>query len=269
LPTAIPVVSIPEIKMESFTSVWNQLPAAIAMVQPKPFEYFGLNYGFALYKTKLIGHKSGNLKITQLHDFATVFPDGVFVGTIDRRKGENSIKLSATESEFPEPEILVEGMGRINFAQELIDRKGITERVSLNGMTLMNREVFPLPRNSADIKNLTPSTAQQKQVMFFKGSFTMNELADTYLDLSGYKKGMVWVNGHNLGRYWEIDPQHSLYCPATFLQKGENEIVVFDLLQLEAASIIGNRKTHLGCKHHFLIETKHLHSPNFYRRLIT
>ncbi len=242
LPAAIPVVSIPEIKMEAFTSVWNQLPAAIAMVQPKPFEYFGLNYGFALYKTKLIGHKSGNLKITQLHDFATVFLDGVFVGTIDRRKGENSIKLPETKSEYPVLEILVEGMGRINFAQELIDRKGITERVSLNGMTLMNWEVYPLPMNSADIKNLTPSTAQQKQGMFFKGSFTMNELADTYLDMTGYKKGMVWVNGHNLGRYWEIGPQHSLYCPATFLQKGENEIMVFDLLQLEPVPLKGSDK---------------------------
>lgn len=242
LPAAIPVVSIPEIKMEAFTSVWNQLPAAIDMVQPKPFEYFGLNYGFALYKTKLIGHKSGNLKITQLHDFATVFLDGVLVGTIDRRKGENSIKLPATESEYPVLEILVEGMGRINFAQELIDRKGITERVSLNGMTLMNWEVYPLPMNSADIKNLTPSTAQQKQGMFFKGSFVMNELADTYLDMTGYKKGMVWVNGHNLGRYWEIGPQHSLYCPATFLQKGENEIMVFDLLQLEPVPLKGSDK---------------------------
>jgi beta-galactosidase GanA len=66
-----------------------------------------------------------------------------------------------------------------------------------------------------------------------------DQLADTYIDMSNYKKGVVWVNGHNLGRYWEIGPQYRLYCPAPWLNKGMNEIIVFDLHQLEAMPIKG------------------------------
>ncbi len=67
----------------------------------------------------------------------------------------------------------------------------------------------------------------------------VNEPADTYFDLSGYQKGVIWVNGHNLGRYWSIGPQQRLYCPAPWLKKGENNIVVFELLQREAKTITG------------------------------
>jgi beta-galactosidase GanA len=59
------------------------------------------------------------------------------------------------------------------------------------------------------------------------------------MDMSNYKKGYVWVNGHNLGRYWEIGPQKRLYCPAGWLKKGQNEVIVLDLFQLEPASLIG------------------------------
>ena len=74
---------------------------------------------------------------------------------------------------------------------------------------------------------------------FFKGTFSLNAVADTYFDLSHYKKGVVYVNGHNLGRYWEIGPQKRLYCPATWLKKGPNDIVVFDLHQLTPSPVHG------------------------------
>ena len=66
-------------------------------------------------------------------------------------------------------------------------------------------------------------------------------MADTFLDMTNYKKGIVWVNGHNLGRYWEIGPQKRLYCPAPWLKSGTNEIVIFDLLQNEARPVGGAR----------------------------
>lgn len=66
-------------------------------------------------------------------------------------------------------------------------------------------------------------------------------MADTYFDMTAYKKGMVWVNGHNLGRYWEIGPQKRLYCPASWLKKGENEVVIFDLLQTDAMPVKGEK----------------------------
>ena len=238
-PDPIHVMEIPEVEMIPFTSVWNRLPSPILSVQPKPFEYYNHYYGFAVYKTELIGHKKGKLTITELHDYATLFVDGNYIGAIDRSKGENSIDLPETQSKNPVLEIFVEGMGRINFAQQLIDRKGITDRVTLNGMTLMNWEVYCLPMDPDYVNSLSQSEKNIKPGIFFKGEFSLDEVADTYIDMSNYKKGVVWVNGHNLGRYWEIGPQHSLYCPAPWLKKEMNEIIVFDLHQLEAMPIKG------------------------------
>ncbi|WP_089784654.1 glycoside hydrolase family 35 protein [Chitinophaga sp. YR573] len=240
IPAPIPTITIPSIQLTPFTSIWAHLPAAMQSIQPKPFEAYGQDYGFMVYKTVLIGHKSGKLDITSLHDYGTVFLNGQYIGKIDRRLGEHSIELPKSDVKDPVLEILVEGMGRINFAQELIDRKGITDRVTLNGMTLMNWEVYGLPMKNDFITQLKGSDKTDRPGQFFKASFNLTATGDTYLDLSAFKKGIVWVNGHNLGRYWEIGPQKRLYCPATWLNKGENTIVVFDLHQLDVASVTGN-----------------------------
>ncbi|MVT08693.1 beta-galactosidase [Chitinophaga sp. ysch24] len=242
IPAAIPAITIPAIQLTPFTDVWSNLPAAVHSIQPKTFEAYGQDYGFMVYKTTLVGHKSGKLEITELHDYATVFLNGKYVGKIDRRLGERSIELPKSDVKNPVLEILVEGMGRINFAQGLIDRKGITDRVTLNGMTLMNWDVYGLPMENGFIEKLpAKKESEARPGQFFKGTFTLTSTGDTYLDLSNFKKGMIWVNGHNLGRYWEIGPQKRLYCPAPWLKKGENEIVVFDQHQLEAATIQGEK----------------------------
>lgn len=242
VPTPIPTITIPDFTLKPYASIWENLPAPVKSVQPKTFEAYGQDYGYMVYKTTLIGHKSGKLDIVELHDYATVFLNGKYVGKIDRRLGEHSIELPKSDVKDPILEILVEGMGRINFAQALIDRKGITDRVTLNGMTLMNWEVFGLPVKSEFVQQLQPAkTTEVKPGAFFKGTFTLTNTGDTYLDMSNFKKGMVWVNGHNLGRYWEIGPQKRLYCPAPWLKKGENEIVVLDQHQLEAAAVKGEK----------------------------
>jgi beta-galactosidase len=141
VPAPMPVIEIPEINFTASASVWENLPNEIRSPQPKPMEMFGQKAGFILYRTSLIGHKKGKLRITELHDYATIFVDGKFIGKLDRSKAENTIELPPSNSQNPLLEILVEGMGRINFAEYMIDRKGITERVSLNGMTLMNWQV--------------------------------------------------------------------------------------------------------------------------------
>ena len=65
--------------------------------------------------------------------------------------------------------------------------------------------------------------------------------------MAGYTKGVVWVNGHNLGRYWDIGPQTKLYCPASWLKKGANEIIVFDLHKTDASPLRGaDRREHLA-----------------------
>lgn len=242
IPPPLPVIEIPEISLTSSASLWGHLPDAIYTPQPKPMEMFGQKGGFILYRTTLIGHKKGKLRITELHDYATIFVDGKYIGKLDRCKAENMIELPQPTTANPQLDILVEGMGRINFAEYMIDRKGITDRVSLNGMTLMNWQVFTLPFDESYLSQLKYSVTEPVVPgNFFKGDFDLTATGDTYLDVSSWEKGVVWINGHNLGRYWNIGPQKQLFCPAIWLNKGKNELVIFDHHQLKASSVKGVR----------------------------
>ena len=244
VPNPVKAIEIPAIAMQTMNSIWHHLPAPIYSPQPKPMEAFDQNQGLIVYRTKLVGHKGGKLTIWEPHDYALVFLNHKFIDTVFRDGGKWTIDLPKPDVIVNDPllEIVVEGMGHINFAQFMIDRKGITDRVTLNGMTLMNWEVFPLPMDYAFVKLAAqPSRGiiNDKQGLFFKGQFNLTETGDTYFDMSNYSKGMVYINGHNLGRYWSIGPQKRLYCPASWLKKGSNEIIVFDLHQLEEAVVSG------------------------------
>jgi beta-galactosidase len=245
IPAPIPTMAIPDIAMAPMTSVWDNLPASIASVTPRTFEAMGQNQGLAIYRTTLVGRKSGKLVITDLHDFATVFVDGRYVGSLDRRLGEKSLDLPISNNPMPRLEILVEATGHINFAQDIIDRKGITDRVTLSGMTLMNWEAFLLPLDDRWLASLRDSPPGDRPGTVFRGTFNLSETADTFIDMSAYKKGVVWVNGHNLGRFWDIGPQTTLYCPASWLKTGTNTVVVLDLLKTpsEAAPVRGTPRS--------------------------
>lgn len=244
VPAPVATISIPDFEMKAMSSIWQNLPKPIITPQPKTMEALGQNQGLVLYRTKLRGHKSGKLTIWEPHDYALVFVDGKFIDTVVRDGGKWTINIPKPETTGTDPvlEILVEGMGHINFAQFMIDRKGITDRVTLNGMTLMNWETFLLPMNATFAKqatNLKTLTSEGKQGVFFKGKFLLENTGDTFFDMSNYSKGMLYVNGHLLGRYWNIGPQQRLYCPASWLHKGENEVIVFDLHQMQEATING------------------------------
>lgn len=240
IPDPVPAIEIPMIFPAKFTSIWDNLPQPVYSDTPKSFEAYGQDYGFILYQTDLIGNKQGKLTVTGIHDYATVFLNGVFIGTLNRREGIDTITLPATRVDNPILEILVEGMGRINYGQHIIDRKGITESVTLNGTTLMNWKIYKLPMDKKFIYDLR-STGKviNKAGIFFKGNFSMAYTGDTYFDVSGFKKGIVWVNGHNLGRYWDIGPQKRLYCPASFIRAGLNEIMILDLHEKEPKPVAG------------------------------
>ncbi len=242
VPQAIKTISIPAIQMKPFTSIWQNLTKPVYTPQPKPMEALDQDQGLMLYRTKLVGHKSGKLIIWEPHDYALVFLNGKFVDTVFRDGGKWEVELPKTDIKDPVLDILVEGMGHINFAQFMIDRKGITDRVTLNGMTLMNWEMFRLPLDEKYIHNLKVAgnmNESNDNGKFFKGTFTLTETGDTYFDLSNYSKGVVYVNGHNLGRHWNIGPQFRLFCPASWLKKGVNEIVIFDLHQSVPATVRG------------------------------
>jgi beta-galactosidase len=255
IPAPIPVMELLEVTLQPFSSLWDRLPPARRTATPQPMESFGQHTGLILYRTRLIGHQSGNLTITEPHDFALVFLNGRLIDTVYRDGGHWTVKLPRTDVHNPVLEILVEGMGHINFAQYLIDRKGITDRVTLDGMTLMGWETYNLPLNSPpsagsastpgespetiSVGAPTDSLVSTRPGIFFRGTIQLDSTADTYIDMSHFRKGIVWLNGHNLGRYWYVGPQQHLYCPASWLKKGRNEIVVLDLQQEKAATIKG------------------------------
>ncbi len=242
VPEPISAIPVPEFEMAPFASLWDQLGAPVASLHPRPFEMYGQNQGLVLYRTTLVGRKSGRLVITDLHDYGIVLVDGKEIGRLDRRLGEKAIDLPPTTHPMPVLDILVEGMGHINFAQEIIDRKGITDRVTLSGMTLMNWQAYLLPLSDSWMAGLKPASvgaSPTKPGRFFRGTFRLDKTADTFLDMTGYGKGVVWVNGHNLGRYWDIGPQKRLYCPAPFLKTGENVVIVLDLAKTDPSPLRG------------------------------
>jgi beta-galactosidase len=234
VPDPIPAIVVSPVNMAPFTAVWDNLPQPEVSVKPKTFEEYGQDYGFILYRTDLAGQKSGKLIVTDIHDYATVFLNGVYIGKLDRREGINSIDIPVNEAEAPVLELLVEAMGRINYGANIIDRKGITDSVTLNGTALLNWKIYKLPMDRKYVYDLRSSAKSiKKPGVFFRGYFILTRAegnlgADTFIDFTNYTKGIIWINGHNLGRYWNIGPQKRLYCPAGWLREGLNEIMLFD-----------------------------------------
>lgn len=240
VPAPIATIEIPAIKLQKHSNIWQHLPTPIKSAQPLSFEAMDQNQGIVIYKTKLVGHKSGNLTITEPHDFALVYLNGEYVDSVYRDGGKWTVKLPKSTVKDPVLEIVMEGMGHINFAQYMIDRKGITDRVTLNGMTLMNWEMYPLPMTATTVEKMSTKYIDgndNRSGNLFVGVFNVNTTGDTFIDMSAYRKGMVYVNGHLLGRYWNKGPQERLYCPASYLQKGSNKITVFDFFVQTPLSI--------------------------------
>ena len=260
VPAPVPTIAAKSVTPTPYTSVWDNLPAALPAsrtVDPSPFEMYGQNSGFVLYRKQLDGYTGGTLDIAWVHDYATVLLDGVYAGGFSRPLIPESVAntLNVTNGNAPLPlpapaqaadtrlDILVEGMGRTNYGHALVDRKGILQSVALDNAgalsgNLTGWEVFLLPMDGTYIAGLRPGVADpQRPGLFFKSELYLDRTGDTYLDMSNWTKGLVWVNGHNLGRYWEIGPQHRLYCPAPWLHRGRNEILVFDLHQTRSAPI--------------------------------
>ncbi|NCD72437.1 glycoside hydrolase family 35 protein [Mucilaginibacter agri] len=231
IPAAKPAVVIPAVKLNQSVSVLDYLSSDISNLKPMTFEDLHQDYGFVLYRTNIQGGRAGKLHINGLKDYAVVMINGRTIGTLDRRLNQDSMNLTLPKG-MVTLDILVENLGRINFGKYLLEnKKGITEAVSFNQQELKGWMMYKLPFESLSQLKLGEQNDTFKAPTIQKGNFTLNTLSDTYLDMSGWGKGVVWVNGHNLGRYWNIGPQQTLYVPAEWLKMGHNEIVVFDLLK--------------------------------------
>jgi beta-galactosidase len=250
LPPATPIISIPEFQLERSAPLWGNLPAPIASEHPRGMESFGQSYGYILYRTVVHGPIHGALKLAELHDYAVIFLNQRPTGTLDRRLGQSEMQLNVPGGDVT-LDILVENTGRINFAKVLRDeRKGITQSVALGGNELTGWRIYPLPMESPS--QLNYATGAQDGPAFYRGTFSLAKLGDTFLDTRGWGKGVVWINGHCLGRIWSIGPQQTLYLPAPWLREGENEVIVFDLITHTHHTLRGITKPVLN----------ELHSPN-------
>jgi beta-galactosidase len=202
------------------------LSQAQTSVTTKPMEDLGQDYGFILYRTKVSGPRMGVLRVIGLHDRAQLFLDGEILDVLDR-ESDNEYTAIDIEKDT-QLDILVENMGRINFGPSLLDRKGITGGVTINDQYQFGWEIYTLPLIDLNGLNFRPAQAGNFPA-FFRAHFNLDNLADTFLALPGWTKGVAWINGFNLGRYWERGPQKTLYVPAPLLQRGENELIVFEL----------------------------------------
>jgi beta-galactosidase len=240
IPAEIPSMSVSEFKLERWTGVWEQLPNMIFANEQECFEALGQNQGMTIYRTRIPAGRKRTLMFANLHDYGQIFIDGKPIGTLDRRLGQRKIDLPECSNEAT-LEILVEGMGHINYSGAMdSDRKGIYGDVKLGDDVLSGWKMYRLPLADEWITGLRKTTAApDRPGGIFKSRFNLVDVADTFLDMSKWKKGFVWVNGHNLGRFWSIGPQQRLYCPAPWLKKGENTIIVLDLIATEPQPIEG------------------------------
>ena len=213
-----------------------------ALSQPKisvnvlPMEMFDQDYGFILYRTTVSGPRMGILNVRGLHDRALVFINGELTDTLDRESGNVYGAVDVTK-DF-KLDILVENMGRVNFGPALLDRKGIIEGVTVNDQFQFGWEIFPLPLNNLSHLKFSPlKTTPQAQSTFYKSTFHVDDPTDTFLALTGWTKGIVWLNGFNLGRYWERGPQKTLYVPGPLLKRGQNKLIVFELHGTQTMSV--------------------------------
>jgi beta-galactosidase len=227
LPPEIPRVEIPQFALTESSPLWANLGTPIESATPRPMESFGQSYGYILYRTKVDGPRGGQLVIHEVRDYAQIYVDAKLVGTLDRRLNQDHVSLQVPAGTHT-LDILVENAGRINFGPKLRDdRKGITESVTLGDHALTGWQVFSLPMT--DMRAVQFSKRVENGPAYYRGSFDLQQIGDTFLDtrvLQG--KGAVWVNGHALGRFWNIGPQQTLYLPAPWLKKGRNEVIVFD-----------------------------------------
>ncbi|GIN74631.1 beta-galactosidase [Bacillus sp. J14TS2] len=196
---------------------------------PLTMEEYGQGYGFIVYETTIKGaYGQQRLTVQDVHDRGQVYLNGEFVGLVDRISGKSTLEVEITAEET-KLQIIVENMGRINYGPFLVDFKGITEGVRLGNQFLFDWTVYPLPLTDLSQLSFSNQATKEEHPYFHRGTLHVEEVADTFIDVSEWTKGVVFVNGHNLGRYWEIGPQQTLYVPGPYLREGENEIILLEL----------------------------------------
>lgn len=250
----MPIVSVPQFRLEKVMDLCGLVTKRVENRDVLTMEDMDCGWGMIQYTTTLpdIPRKSV-LTLNDCHDYAQIWVNHQFIGSIDRVKNEKSLMLPPVKK-GDVLNILVEAMGRINFGRAIKDFKGITSDVQLQTEQDGHEMTYTLKhwviRTMADdyeaIK--TAMASNRKEVKdneaivsdggYFKGEFTLKKVGDTFLNFEAFGKGQVWVNGHAMGRIWHIGPQQTLYVPGCWLKKGKNEVIVLDIVGPKAEPIV-------------------------------
>ena len=238
VPAQIPVIAIPQIKLSKTVDLFSMIDnmKAVENDTPMTFEALDQGFGYVLYRRHFNQPVSGMMKIPGLADYATIYVNGERVGELNRVFGKHEMEIDIPFNATLD--ILLENWGRINYGKFIVNStKGITLPITINDNVITGSwQMYKLPMDKQpDLTDISNSYNSGLPVLY-SGSFSVDKVGDTFLDMEKWGKGIVFVNGVNLGRYWRVGPQHTLYLPGCFLKQGENKIVVFEQLNDEKKS---------------------------------
>ncbi len=251
-PEQINRIEVPEFSLDQIAGFDQLVRQPFSSLHPPHMEALDCNQGLALYRTTLNVRDAGEHKISfsALKDRAILIVNGKRVATLDRRVKQDSASISLPKGKV-QLDVLLENMGHLNYSRELmVDRKGLGE-VELDGKEVLEWSVYTFPLELGDIAGLDFSSEPVKpspMPVFYRGEFSVDEVGDTLLDMTGWGKCMVWVNGINLGRFWSIGPQYTLFMPGCWMKKGANEVIVMDIEPTGHTTIKGVTEPIYGLK---------------------
>ncbi|MDR1881165.1 MAG: beta-galactosidase [Prevotella sp.] len=205
--------------------------------KPMTFEQLKQGYGYVLYSRRFNQPISGKLEIEGLRDYALVYVNGEKTGELNRYFKNYSMDIDIPFNSTLE--IFVENAGRINYGSEIVNNtKGIVSPVKINGNVIEGGwEMYKAPMdkapelhkmNRSHVYDLNSAEKIKGRPAVYAGTFDLAETGDTFIDMEDWGKGIVFINGINIGRYWNAGPQQTLYIPGVWLRKGRNEIVIFE-----------------------------------------
>lgn len=228
VPQTPPVITVPAFPLRTYASLWDTLPQPVEGAQPLSMEQLDQSYGYVLYRKQLPASAApAELKLSDMRDFALVYLDKKLIGTLDRHYAQSSLSLPAHGS--AELDILVENTGRLNSTKQMrFERKGISA-ATLAGQPLTEWKMYSLSA-AEPASGSHAVTADPSGPVYAAGTFTVQTVGDTFLDVGSLNKGVIWINGHPLGRFWNIGPQRTLYVPGVWLKPGRNQVSILELL---------------------------------------
>jgi beta-galactosidase len=224
-PISPALIEIPEIEFKEAAPLAAAMGKPTSGAKPLTMEELGQAHGMVLYRHQAPRASAGPLEIERVGDYAILSVDGRRVGAMDHRFEPKPLLVELNAGSALE--VLVDATGHINFGPRMQDdRKGMAG-AKLAGAAVEGWEMIGIPLDAAPARGYAAATPSGPA--FWRAKFHLAATGDTYLDMTGWGKGYVWVNGRNLGRYWSVGPQQALFLPAGWLRAGTNEVVVLDL----------------------------------------